>query len=250
MSCYKLQTKNQGTRVDVGYDVLLDTYFLQIRVRNEHGKSSLKTWEGHGIGGSAGNSIIHDPYALWGKIDEHALVPVDLMTRLIEDRNPTPELIEIDPVIYVGTMDKEVWRHRPGSDPEMGVQIDLAAPKHLSRERQIALAVLRDVLGNEVRAKTLVREVAVLLQNTVLRRTWLVNENDLMQAIRNAEMARGLTWIASANCYSGHGKPCEPEAQLLRNSRDASGWKMVPPIELVGAPPRPKFSSGPVHARA
>ena len=220
MSRYSLNSINEGSRVDVGYDALLDSYFLQVRVPDDRGEVHLKRWLGNGMGSLGSDGVVSIPEIILVEAAKYAAIPSDLLDTLLADRNREPEPVESDPVIYAGMPNQEVRRHRPSVDPSEGVMITIRPSRVFTRDRQLAMVLLRDFLGDEHRARRLAREFAALVVRKLSNsRPWLLTERDLQEAVCTIETRFGLNWIAEAMCYAGEGPRVRPEAQLRRAGR-------------------------------
>ena len=220
MSRYSLNPIKEGSKVDVGYDPLLDSYFLQVRIPDTRGELHLKQWRGNGLGGLESDGVVSIPEIILEEAAAYAVVPAGLLEALLEDRNHEPELVGSEPVIYAGTPNKEIWRHRPGVDPPEGILLAIRPSRVFGRDRQLAMVLLRDFLGEESRARRLARNFAALVvRNLPGNRPWLLTERDLQETVRDVETTLGLNWIAGAKCCAGEGLSVTPEVQLRRSGR-------------------------------
>ena len=220
MSRYSLNPIKEGSKVDVGYDPLLDSYFLQVRVLNTHGEVHLKLWRGNGLGGFESGGVVSIPEKILEEAASYAAVPSDLLEALLSDRNREPELVESEPVVYAGMPNNEVWRHRPSVDPHDGVLITIRPSRVFERGRQLAMVLLRDFLGDEARARRLAKDfAAMVVRGLPENRPWLLTDRDLQEGVCAVETRLGLNWIAEAKCYAGEGQRVTPEAQLHRSGR-------------------------------
>ena len=233
MSHYELKPKEDGVRVDVGYDPWLDFYFFQLRRKMPGEGYKLVDWIGDGVVQRV-NHAPCIPEIILNEAAKYSEIPDGLLELLISDRNPEPLLLESDPVIYAGMIEGEVWRHRPGTDPDEGLRIVGPQAKCFARSRQIAFAILRDFTGNEVRAKRLVPFFATSVLSELLAapRKWLLTEVDVKHAIRDIEAENGLHWIVDAQCYVGDAKTTKLRSndQLRRSARAGNHrqWGQVP----------------------
>jgi hypothetical protein len=220
MSRYSLNPIKEGSKVDVGYDPLLDSYFLQVRVLNTHGEVHLKLWRGNGLGGLDSNGVVSIPEKILEEAASYADVPSDLLEALLADRDHDPELVEAEPVVYAGMPNNEVWRHRPSVDPHDGVLITIRPSRVFERGRQLAMVLLRDFLGDETRARRLAKDFAAIVVRELPENCpWLLTERDLQEGVCAVETRLGLSWIAEAKCYAGEGQRVTPEVQLHRSGR-------------------------------
>jgi hypothetical protein len=147
MSRYSLNPIKEGSKVDVGYDPLLDSYFLQVRVLNTHGEVHLKLWRGNGLGGLDSNGVVSIPEKILEEAASYADVPSDLLEALLADRDHDPELVEAEPVVYAGMPNNEVWRHRPSVDPHDGVLITIRPSRVFERGRQLGFVLMSVLFG-------------------------------------------------------------------------------------------------------
>ncbi len=111
-----------------------------------------------------------------------------------------------------------MWRQRAGSDPDFGTQIDVHEHEIYAWSRQVAYAILVDVLRHKVRARQLASDFGRLIENQLHRPYWLLIETDIQSAIFEIEKLNDLRWIPSLLCYAGKGSALDlsPEAQLRR----------------------------------
>jgi hypothetical protein len=226
MSRYSLIPIKECTKVDVGYDPWIDSYFFQLRVREGGRNFKIARWLGHGIGDRSvsDGSVESIPEKILEIASQYAEVPVRLLEFLIEDRHPEPKLVPSEPVVYAGLPCGEVWRHRSSVDPVEGLQIVVKPAKRILRERHIAFAVLNDFLGNEYRAKKLAPAFGMLvIRNLPEKRNWLLTEVDVQNGIRDVEAQYGLNWLDRAGGYAGECKLKELYPDKQRDRADHAG---------------------------
>ncbi|MGC2614611.1 MAG: hypothetical protein WA354_11315 [Terracidiphilus sp.] len=220
MSRYSLSPLKEGTKVDVGYDPWIDSYFFQLRVP-EGRNFKVARWIGHGIGNCSvsDGSVESIPEKVIEAVAQHAEIPTGLLEALIADRHPEPELVASEPVVYAGWPNGQVWRNRPSVDPTGGHQLVVKPAKYINHERHIGFAILKDFLGHEDRAKRLAEDFGKLvLRGLPEKRNWLLTEVDVQIGVRDVEAQNGLYWLADGKCYLGDCKvnAVRPEAQLKR----------------------------------
>jgi hypothetical protein len=228
MSRYSPKPIRPTDRVDLGFDALTGTYFLQVRRRNFRGQLETIVWLGHGVGGQEGGGIIGCPNTILDEAMRYAYIPADLLERLVADRDFTPVLVESKPVIYAGLANQEIWRYRAGEDPASGTPLSIKESPRFSWMNQVAMALLRDFLGEEQRVRRIVDDFAAsVIKGLKLNRPWLLTEREMQEGVYQAESKNGLRWIEAAKCYSGEGKRGTAESQL----RWASNVANSHPIE-------------------
>jgi hypothetical protein len=214
MSSFSIEPADSGT-IHLGYDPILDSYFLQVWRPDEVGNLQISRWLGSGGPGEDG--LIRTPEVVLDRAAEHGRIPVGLLAVLQEDRSLRPQPLELGHVVYAGMPTQEVWRWRAGRDPHGGTKIIVKEHEIHSWERQAALAILSDALKSENRARKLATRFC-MLQVKFRRRTWLLNEDDIRTGILSAEDIGNLRWLPTFNCYAGRGAVSDrtPEAQLRR----------------------------------
>ncbi len=233
MSRYTLEAIKSGFKVDVGYDPLMDGYFLQVRIpSSSQSEGSLLKWSGTGAIGPDCNGVVSIPEIILDEAAMYATVPTGLLEALLADRDPEPEEVILDPVIYVGTPEQEVWRYRASTDPTGGVQMRLSAAGVYSIGRRVTMALLRDFLGDKERPRRLVRGVAALVVAKLInKRFWIITERDLNEMVRDVEAGFGLRWLPESKCYAGEGARATAEVQLRRAARGKK--KILPTSPLL-----------------
>ena len=134
------------------------------------------------------------------------------------ERLQGPKLVVVERVTYVGMPNSELWRQRVNSDPHYGTRIDVHEHEIYAWSRQVASAILLDVLSHKMRVRQLARDFASLFENRIHRPYWLLTESDIQSGIFEIEKTNNLRWIPSLQCYAGKGKALDlsPEAQLCR----------------------------------
>lgn len=233
MSRYSLEPKREGSRVDVGYDPLLDTFFLQVRWPDARGATHLKIWRGHGVGGPEIGGCQSIPEEIIEEAGVYAAIPSGLLEALLVDRNQEPIASALDPVTYAGMPNGEMWRHRRGIDPTGGALLELRPSRVFAPKQQIAMVLLCDFLGCSDRARRLARDFAQIVMGSLAdNRPWLFTELDMQDGIRRVEELHGWHWIEEAKCYAGEGKRVKPEVQLRRAGRCGRRHRS----QLVAAP--------------
>jgi hypothetical protein len=216
MSLYILKPLNPKHAVELGYDAAQDTYFLQV-----HESGTLKTWLGHGLGGSE-----TDPRLIVLEAARFANAPETLEEKLREDRGRLPAAISGDKVTYVGVGDAQ-YRFRPRTDSTEGLflpyRIDLAENTARRPMAMAALAILADFLDDVTRALQLHGDFAeVLQQRAANRSSWLLNESDLAAIIRVIELENHLHWDIQKRRYTGLNNKVSAEDQRNRAATDPS----------------------------
>ena len=73
MSC--IQVPNNIGRIDLGYDALIDSYFVQVRQSDSTGNLQLREWLGSGAAGRDCGGLIHDPEMVVKRASVYARVP-------------------------------------------------------------------------------------------------------------------------------------------------------------------------------
>jgi hypothetical protein len=220
MSRYSLNPIKDGYKIDIGYDPPVDSYFLQVRIPNGRGETRLAQWHGNGVPRLQPHGVVSIPEIILEEAAKYASVPAGLLEMLLADRDPERELVASEPVVYAGLPNQEVWRHRSRVDPPSGAPMEIRDSRVFSRSQRIAMALLLDFIGHKPRARRLARDFAVMVVDPLLnKRSWLLNERDIQEGIREVETRLGLHWLAATKCYAGEGVPLTPELQLRRASR-------------------------------
>ena len=212
------QVSSDFGRIDLGYDPLIDSYFIQVRKPDSTGHLELCEWWGSGVANNGSNDLIHDPEIVTRRASGFASIPEDLAEVLRAEAMREPALVIVDRVTYFGTPTHEVWRQKCGVDLEAGKRIDVREHEIYSWSRQVALAILFDVLDHKLRARKLASDFGSLIESQLERRYWLLTEADIRSGIFTIEKSNNLRWIPSMLCYAGSSKTPElnPEAQLRR----------------------------------
>jgi hypothetical protein len=207
-------------RIDLGYDALIDSYFLQVRRTDATGTLHLSEWLGSGSASAECNGLIRDPAIVIRRASAFGRVPEGLAEALRAERVDDPKLVEVEQVTYIGLPTKEVWRQKPGFDSDYGTRIDVREHEVYSWSRQVAYAILIDILGHRQRVRQLANHFGRLIENHKYKPHWLLTEADIQSGIFAVERTSNLHWIPSQRCYAGNGKSLDlsPEAQLLRAS--------------------------------
>lgn len=240
MSRHTLQAKIDGAKVDIGYDPLIDSYFLQARVPDANGKVRIDAWLGCGVAGAETSGLIRDPEVVVQRASAYAEVPEGLVAILKSERGIEPKRIESEPVVYAGLPDQQVWRYRKGVDSEKGEQVSVRRHEIYRWERQVAFSILEDFLSSPARAKRLASDFAKLVMEDQLKKKhWLLTEADLASGIYLIENALDLRWLPQQGCYAGKGTTPDltPEAQLRRAEHLANATRTAAPPD---ASPRPQ----------
>lgn len=215
-----VQIPSNVGRIDLGYDALIDSFFLQVRRTDATGFLQLIEWLGSGSASAECNGLIREPEIVVGRASVHGRVPEGLAEVLRAERVHDPKLVKVEHITYIGMPTKEVWRKKAGFDPDYGVRIEVREHEVYSWSRQVANAILVDVLGHKLRARRLANDFGCLIENQIFRPHWLLIDADIQTGIYAVERTNNLHWIPSQLCYAGNGKPLDPspEAQLLRSS--------------------------------
>lgn len=216
MSC--IQIINNLSKIDMGYDALIDSYFVQVRQSDATGYLQLREWLGSGVGGIDCGGLIHDPEIVVRHASVYGRVPEGFAEVLRMERLQDPKLIAIERVTYAGMPTRELWRQRANSDPDYGMRVDVHEHEIYAWSRQVAFAILLDVLNHKRRVRQLARDFASLIENQIQRPYWLLTESDIQSGVFEVEKTNILRWIPSLQCYAGKGRPLDasPEAQLHR----------------------------------
>jgi hypothetical protein len=220
MSRYTLNPMKEGYKVDVGYDAHVDSYFLQVRMPNSRGDSHLVQWRGNGVVDFGTEGVISIPEVILADAAKYAHVPEGLLEALLADRDPEPEEVSSEPVIYAVMPNKEVWRYRAAIDTSNGTRMRLKPSNTYSFSQRVTMAILREFLGNEDRARRIVRVVsATVVSKLIEKRSWLLTERDMNEAVLEAESTLSLRWLKESKCYAGEGDRVDAEMQLRRAGR-------------------------------
>jgi len=220
MSRYSLNSIDEVSKIDVGYDAQLDSYYLQVRRPNAHGEFHLTQWKGSGVGGVGAGGIVPLADLIIDEAARVAVIPEGLLEALLADRDAEPEVETSVAVLYAGYPDQTVWRYRSGVDSERGLQLPIKNSKVFHRSISIAMVLLREFLGNEERAKKLAKDFAAsVVARFPTRKPWMLTEVDMQQAIASIESNLGLSWVVAGKCYVGEGQRVQPEEQLRRTRR-------------------------------
>lgn len=216
MSC--IQMPSDLGRIDLGYDALIDSYFVQVRQSDAAGNLQLREWLGSGVGDMACGGLIHDPKIVVRHASIYCRVPEGFTDALRMERLQGPEFIAVERVTYSGLPPREVWRQRGSSDPAYGTRINVHEHEIYTWSRQVASAILLDVLCHKMRVRQLAGNFACLFENRIRRPYWLLTESDIQSGIFEVEKANDLRWIPVMQCYAGKGRALDlsPEAQLRR----------------------------------
>jgi hypothetical protein len=222
MSWYPLKPKQEGARVDVGWDIYAGSFYLQVRVPRGNGQFQIKAWSGSGVGGPELKGIVLSPEEIIEEASLYAEIHGDLLEKLRTDRETEGDLVVSDRVTYIGTASLEIWRYRQGVDPERGVRLEMRPARNFSPECVAALALLSDFLGDVSRAKRLSKQFAkCMFKELFAGRRWFMTELDMQRAVFGVEQILDLQWINEAKCYAGEGKSVLPEEQLDRSEHRA-----------------------------
>ena len=216
MSCIPVPS-NLG-RVDLGYDALIDSYFVQVRQSDAAGNLHLLEWLGSGVGDMACGGLIHDPEVVVRHAAMYCRVPEGCTDALRIERSQGPEPIAVARVTYAGLPSRELWRQKGNSDPAYGTRIDVHEHEIYTWSRQVSSAILLDVVCHKIRVRQLAGDFASLFENRIRRPYWLLTEHDIQSGIFEVEKANKLRWIPAMQCYAGKGRALDlsPEAQLRR----------------------------------
>jgi hypothetical protein len=234
MSRYSLAPNKNGYKVDVGYDAQVDSYFLQVRMPNERGDAHLVTWRGNGVVDFGAEGIVSIPEVILTDAAQYATVPDDLLGALLADRDPAPEDVSSEAVVYAGMPNKEVWRYRTTIDPSNGTQMRLKPSSRYSFCQRLAMAILRDFLRNDDRALRIMRGIsATVMSKLIEKRSWILTERDMNGAVLEAENVLGLRWLPESKCYAGEGVRVDAEMQLRRASRKRHAASSGPVEQLA-----------------
>lgn len=215
-------------RINLGYDALIDSYFVQVRQPDAAGNLQLREWLGSGVGDLACGGLIHDPEVVVRHAAMYCSVPEGFTDALQMERLQGPELIAVDRVTYAGLPSRELWRQRGNSDPAYGTRIDVHEHEIYTWSRQVASAILLDVLCHKIRVRQLARDFASLIENQIRRPYWLLTEHEIQSGIFEAEKANNLRWITAMQCYAGKARALDlsPEAQLRRAAGHDGPWSL------------------------
>jgi len=143
MSCIQMPSK-LGT-IDVGYDALIDSFFVQVRQSDAAGNLQLCEWLGSGVGGMGCGGLIHDPEVVVRYASIYCRVPEGFTDALRMERLQVPEFIAVEKVTYAGLPCREVWRKRGNSDPAYGTRIDVHEHEIYTWSRQVPPSARREV---------------------------------------------------------------------------------------------------------
>ena len=213
---------NKDGRIDLGYDALIDSYFVQVWRIDATETLQLIEWLGSGIAGAECNGLIRDPEIVIRRASIYGRVPEDITEILQADRVHDPKLVNVEHVTYIGLPTKEVWRQKAGFDGDYGTRIKVSEHEVYSWSRQVGYAILLDVLGHKLRARQLANDFGCLIENEIHKPHWLLTEADIQSGVFTVESTNNLHWMPSQQCYAGKGKPLDlsPEAQLRRAADD------------------------------
>jgi hypothetical protein len=216
-------------RIDLGYDALIDSYFVQVRRTDATETPKLIEWHGSGIAGAECNGLIRDPEIVIRRASIYGRVPEGLAEALRAERVHAPKPVKVEHVTYIGMPTQEVWRQKAGIDSDYGTRIDVSEHEVYSWSRQVAYAILIDVLGHRLRARQLATDFGRLSENRIYKRHWLLTEADIQSGIFAVERTNNLHWMPSQLCYAGKGRPLDmgPEAQLLRAGDHEEAWRSL-----------------------
>jgi len=227
VSRYSLTPFSPENCVDIGYDQLLDTYFLQVRRNRDEGAGTqLIKAIGTGVGTPETQGQITDPSVLVMEAGSFAKIPDDLIFSLYADRKTEATRFASDPVVYLCMRNKSVWRSRIGKDwqsrlessPISGVQLEIRPSSHHSMNYVVAKAILRDFLGSHDRARRVTPVFSdTVISNMPVNRNSILTEKMISDAVFEIESQKELVWIEKASCYAGEGKVV-PAAEQLRRS--------------------------------
>ena len=103
-------------------------------------------------------------------------------------------------VIYAGMPNGELWVHRKGANPDERLLRVLPSPIY-SWDRQAAVALLHDYLGNEVRAKVIAKDFAKMVHDKLVKPYWILTEREMRICISIVEQINDIRWLPDANCY-------------------------------------------------
>ena len=113
MSC--IQVPNNIGRIDLGYDALIDSYFVQVRQSDATGNLQLREWLGSVAAGRDCGGLIHDPGIVVRRASIYVPVPGEFLQALRLERLQGPKLISVERVTYIGMPTRELWRQRANS---------------------------------------------------------------------------------------------------------------------------------------
>src|ERR1035438_7826125 len=138
------QVPSNFGRIDLGYDALIDSYFIQVPKPDATGILELCEWLGSGVASVDSDGLIRDPEIVTRRASIYGRVPENFAMALRSERVREPRLVTVKRVTYVGMPTQEVWRQRVGSDPDYSTRIDV-------REHEIYRSEERGV-GKECRS--------------------------------------------------------------------------------------------------
>ena len=216
MSAVKILSKDG--RIDLGYDALIDSYFVQVLRIDATETLQLIEWHGSGIASAECDGLIRDPEIVIRRASIYGRVPENLTEILQADRVHDPKLVNVEHMTYIGLPTKEVWRQKAGFDGDYGTRIEVSEHEVYSWSRQVACAILFDVLGHKQRVRLLASGLGSFIEDQIYKPHWLLTDADIQSGIFAVESTNNLNWIPSQLCYAGKGKPLylSPEAQLRR----------------------------------
>src|ERR1035441_1621835 len=111
-----IQVPSKIGRIDLGYDALIDSYFIQVRKPDATGDLQLSEWLGSGVAGADCDGLICDPEIVISHASIYGRVPEGFAEALRVERERDPTLVAIERVTFLGMPTREVWRQREGSD--------------------------------------------------------------------------------------------------------------------------------------
>jgi hypothetical protein len=213
-----IQIPSNFGRIDLGYDALIDSYFVQVRRTDATGTLQLSEWLGSGKASAELNGLIRDAEIVVTRASIYGRVPEGLAEALRAERVHDPKPVKVEHVTYIGMPTQEVWRQKAGIDSDYGTRIDVSEHEVYSWSRQVAYAILIDVLGHRLRARQLASDFGRLIENQIYKPHWVLIEADIQSGIYEVEKTNNLHWIPSQLCYAGKCTALDlsPEAQLCR----------------------------------
>ena len=226
-----IQVPSNIGRIDLGYDALIDSYFIQVRKPDAAGNLQLSEWLGSGVASVVCDDLIHDPEIVTRRASVHGRVPDGFADSLRADRAQGPKLVAVKRVTYAGMPTQEVWRQRGGFDPDHGTRIDVREHEIYAWSRQVAYAILIDVLGHKLRARKLASDFGGLIESQIYKPYWLLTETDIQSGIFEVESRNDLRWIPSLLCYASKGMALDlsAEAQLCRAANNVEAGQPLEP---------------------
>jgi len=243
VSRYSLTPFSPENCVDIGYDQLLDTYFLQVRRNRDEGAGTqLIKAIGTGVGTPETQGQITDPSVLVMEAGSFAKIPDDLIFSLYADRKTEATRFASDPVVYLCMRNKSVWRSRIGKDwqsrlessPISGVQLEIRPSSHHSMNYVVAKAILRDFLGSHDRARRVTPVFSdTVISNMPVNRNSILTEKMNLSGLRKhpVTQAKARSFRPQNNC--GDQIPIENRVSnvLQRQEREGNQQKIPPSLK-------------------